>query len=528
MPRTGRRRSLTTAAALLAMLAAPAAAEAATYTVKAGDGPCGAADLACGSLAEAATAAAAGDVFNVSPGTYGSATFTVGGVTLAGTAAGVAVDGALVFNGAAGGVSKLQKLSVTLPTGNGPAVSVTGDSGLEISDAVIFGTAGDGVQFHTSAANKVVRTVVATGGQTTAAVRVLSADGSASNKALTMESTLVTGGAAGVSVNTGNGGALVSKPGNVALTLRHVTAAGSSNGLVLDASKANPLTGGPFGSITADVLDSIIQNGTAKSVYPGVVLLAPPNTVTDTYSRSLTGGFDAAAVFVDPATRKFRLKAGSPAINAGGFTAGESTTDIDGQDRSAAPTDQGADEYVAPPPPPAAPPPAPGAGNGDGTPPAITITKPKANEKVKLSTTTTKTVTVTKNGKKVKQKKKTTKKAKIGFSGTAKDPAGIRGVILTVEKLAATGASASAAPTASAKCRWLNATKGIVLKSCAKPILLLAKTAPDGSWTFNVKSTIKLGAGAYRILVAGVDNSGARGNSAPRADAIHRFTLVKK
>ena len=45
MPRTGRRRSLTTAAALLAMLAAPAAAQAATYTVKAGDGPCGAADL---------------------------------------------------------------------------------------------------------------------------------------------------------------------------------------------------------------------------------------------------------------------------------------------------------------------------------------------------------------------------------------------------------------------------------------------------------------------------------------------------
>jgi len=58
--------------------------------------------------------------------------------------------------------------------------------------------------------------------------------------------------------------------------------------------------------------------------------------------------------------------------------------------------------------------------------------------------------------------------------------------------------------------------------------LLLAKTATDGSWTFTPKSTIRFGAGTYRIIVAGVDNSGARGNSASRADAIHRFTLLKK
>jgi hypothetical protein len=528
MPRTGPRRSLTTAAALIAMLATPAAAHAATYTVKAGDGACGAADLACGELADAAKAAAAGDVFNVSPGKYGSATFTVGGVTIAGTAAGVSVDGALVFSGATGGPSKLSTIAVTLPTGSGPAVSVTGAAGLQISDAIIFGTAGDGVQFHEGTANKIVRALIATGGQTTAAVRVLSGDASAAAKALTIESTLATGGAAAVSVNTGNGGALVSAPGAVTVTLRHVTAAGSSNGLVLDASKANPLTGGPFGNITADVTDSIIQNGTAKANYAGVPLLAPANAVTDTYTRSLTGAFDSAAVFQDPATRKYRLKAGSPAINAGGFTAGESTTDIDGNDRSAAPTDQGFDEYVAPAPPAAPPGPPPPPANGDGTAPAVVITKPKANQKIKLVKTTTKTVTVTKKGKKVKVKKKTTKPVKIGFAGTAKDPSGIRGVILTVEKLSSAGASAAAAPSATAKCKWLNATKGIVVKSCAKPILLLAKTAKDGSWTFDLKSTIKLGAGTYRILVAGVDNSGARGNSASRADAIHRFTLLKK
>lgn len=527
MPRTGRRRSLTTAAALLAMLAAPAASQAATYTVKAGDGPCGAGDLACGSLADAAAAAATGDVFNVAAGTYGSANFTVGGVTITGTGFDAAVDGALTFSGATGGPAKLQKMSVTLPTGSGPAVTVTGAAGLEVSDAIIFGTAGDGIQFHDSAANKIVRAIVLTGGQETAAVRVLSADGSTAAKALTMESTLVTGGGAGLSVNTGNGGALVSAPGGVTVTLRHVTAAGSTKGLVLDASKANPLTGGPFGNISASIVDSIIQNGTAKANYAGIPLLAPANTVTDTYATTLMGGFDSAAVFVDPATRKYKLKAGSPAINAAGFTPGESTTDIDGNDRSSAPTDQGFDEYVVPPPPPPpAGPPPPAPGSGDGTPPKIVITKPKANQKIKLTTKTTKTRTVRKNGKKVKVKKTTTKKNKIRFGGTATDPSGIAGVVITVQKLA-TGTNEPATIDPAGKCKWLNGTKGIVSKACTKPILLLAKTAADGSWTYNVKSTLKLGAGTYRIIVVGADKSGARGNSAPAADAIHRFTLVK-
>ena len=214
-------------------------------------------------------------------------------------------------------------MSITLPTGSGPAVSVTGAAGLEVSDAIIFGTAGDGIQFHEGTANKVVRSIILTGGQATAAVRVLSADLSTTAKALTMESTLVTGGAAGLSVNTGTGGP-ATQAGGVTVTLRHVTAAGSTNGLVLDASKAIALLGGPFGNISATVVDSIIQNGTAKTSYPGVVLLAPPNTITDTYATSLTGAFDSAAVFEDPARRRYKLKAGSPAINAGGFTAGES------------------------------------------------------------------------------------------------------------------------------------------------------------------------------------------------------------
>src|SRR4051812_18119872 len=137
MPRTGRRRSPFIAVAVLAMLAAPAAAQAATYTVKAGDGACGGADLACGSLTDAAAAAATGDVFNVAPGKYGSAEFTVGGVTIAGNPT-FSLDGALVFSGGGGNFSKLQKAAIALPTGSGPAVSVTGAAGLQISDSVIL------------------------------------------------------------------------------------------------------------------------------------------------------------------------------------------------------------------------------------------------------------------------------------------------------------------------------------------------------------------------------------------------------
>jgi hypothetical protein len=66
-----------------------------------------------------------------------------------------------------------------------------------------------------------------------------------------------------------------------------------------------------------------------------------------------------------------------------------------------------------------------------------------------------------------------------------------------------------------------------VLRTGAKPILLLAKLGADGTWTFSVKSTLKLGAGVYRASAYGLDNTGAFGNSAPSKDSVHRFTLTK-
>ena len=55
---------------------------------------------------------------------------------------------------------------------------------------------------------------------------------------------------------------------------------------------------------------------------------------------------DPLTLFLDPAKGNFRLRSdATAAIGQGGFTPGESTTDIDGEDRSGAPTDLGADEY---------------------------------------------------------------------------------------------------------------------------------------------------------------------------------------
>jgi len=521
------RRSLTLAATLAAALAAPAAAQAATYTVNPGSDPCGGADVVCGGLAQAASAAVPGDVFNVTPGTYEGAEFDVGGLTITGTP-NFAVNGTLTFSGS-GAVTKLQKVLVSRLADVGPGILVTKTGGFELSDAAVVSANDDGVRFTEGMGNKIVRSVIITGGQQTGAVRVTSADTSTADKQLTLESTLLRGGRAGLWVKTGEGALLGSSAGDVSVILRHVTAAGSQNGIVLDATGApGPLLGASAGNITADVADSIIQNNTAKAAFTG--LLLTHNTVADTYTRTLQESFDSNAVFVNPASGNYRLRAGSPAINAGGVTAGESPTDIDGNDRSTAPTDQGADEFVA-----GAVVTPPGTGTvpgsvvNDGVAPAVVITRPRSRQRIKLVTRTTKTNPTT------KKKTTTSKRTKIVVRGTAKDASGVRAVVLTIEKTSTTvskpstsASSASATTTATKKCKWLNASKGIVLKSCTKPVLLAAKlNAKEGTWTFSVKSTIKLGAGKYRVTVIGLDNSGKAGNSAKRADAIRSFTLVK-
>ncbi|HUR83748.1 MAG TPA: PKD domain-containing protein [Solirubrobacteraceae bacterium] len=330
---------MTTAAATIALFALPAAAQAATYTVKAGNGPCGApADLDCGSLTEAAIAAGNGDTFNISPGTYDAAEFTDSGLSLVG-APGVAINGTMTFSGNAGAPNKLSKVAISQPVGNAPGINVSGATGLQISDSAVVSVNGNAIIIAGGAANQIIRTLVVTAGQETAAVLVESTAGTAA-KGLTLESSLLTGGGAGLRAVTTNT-ALQAGAGDITIVARHLTAAGSTFGIHLDASNAASLAGA-VGNIRATLSDSIALNN--KTQRYAVIGGANEASITAD-SRTLQTG-DQAVLFADPGHKNFRLRPDSPAIDKGGFTAGESTTDIDGDPRPGPTTDLGADEFV--------------------------------------------------------------------------------------------------------------------------------------------------------------------------------------
>jgi hypothetical protein len=595
MSRMVRRRSLTTAAAATAAaLVLPAAAHAvATYTVTPGNGPCGApADLICGNLVEATTAAATGDTFNILPSTtpYEAVEWTKGGLTING-AAGVAVNGTMTFSADSGGVSKLSKVGISQGTAAGPGIVVDGVSGLELSDSIVLSKGGHGVLIRAGRTNKIVRSFVVTGGGSASAVRIESTKGTPNNvlnKRLTLESTLLTGGGSGLGVFTIAD--LLSPAGNVEVIARHITAAGSTNGIVLDSSATGTL--GAVGNITATLGDSIALNNRTKRNE-----LFGSAADIDADTRSLQTG-DPNTLFADPISSNYRLRPGSPAIDQGGFTDGESATDIDGEPRPGPTTDLGADEFVN-----AAPTasvkvatakprngqPVTFDGRGssdreasygggivkyqwsfgdgqtqetttptvqhtygatgstavqlvvvdnfglasaaasapltisDGTPPEVKITKPFRNQKLKLVTVRKKTVTT--KGK--KRTKTTRKKLRLSFAGSAKDSSGVANVVLFVEKLAAPSAKASQTAKPS-QCTWLDPKRGLIKRSCAKPIFIPARLAKDGSWTYNLSTKIKQpSAGSYRVIASGLDATGAAGNSASSKDAIIRFTLAK-
>ena len=607
MPRTGHRRSLTIAAAVIATLAAPVAAHAATYTVAAGGASC-ASDTTCEGLPEAAAAAQSGDIFNVSPGTYVGATFSVGGVTITGstTAPGVAVTSTITFSGSGATPSVLEKVAIVPSTSS--AVAVTGTAGLALRDSLIVSTGGPGMTISNGANNSITRSTIVSASDDAVAVR----PGTAATT-LTLDSSVLSAGAGatGLSVKTGVS-QVPGTAGGATIAARHITVAGSSNGIVVDSSGATGLPAmAAVGSIAATVTDSIVLGASSATPYPGLLPGVPlvgiaANTAALAFTRTdqTTG---PTALFVNPARRNFHLRPDAlSVIDKGMITAGDSATDIDGQPRtSGAASDLGADEFVNDPPkavievktsPQRTGRPVAfdgskstdretGVGGGitkyhwefgdgkaedttaptvnhtyagegdttakltvtdaqgavspvasvavkliDGTAPTIVITKPTANQKIRLTTRTTKTRTVTVNGKTVKRKTTTIKRTKIRFAGTAKDKSGVKVVVITVERTsraASTSTATSAAATTTKRCAWLDPKKGIVLRSCSKPVLILAKLATDGSWTYNVKSTIKLSAGKYRVSAAGQDNAGATGNSAAAKDAIHRFTLLK-
>jgi hypothetical protein len=578
------------AAAAIALLAAPAAAQAATYTVAAGNGGCGGADTTCESLVAAAGAVAAGDTVTVSPGTYAeSPTFAVSNVTITGSVDPPAlVTGSITFSGNGANPSVLEKVVVSPSEAASTAVGVTGSAGVAVRDSLLVSSGGIGMTIANGAGNSITRSSIVSG----AGAAVLVQPGTAP-ASLTLDSSILSGGpsGSGLTVRTGIDVAIPGTSADATITARHITVAGSANGIVLDSSAAEGVLTG-VGNIAATVSDSLVLGASPTKNFGGLLLI-PKNNATLTFTRT-DQATAAEALFADPAKRNFRLRADSPALDKAQTTPGDSPTDIDGQPRTnGAASDQGADEFVNTPPKAvlAVKTPAPrsrqpvlfdasgstdresGIGgeivkyrwsfgdgqsaetttpqtnhtyNGegsvvatlsvvdkqgaaseaasatlkvvDGSGPAVTITKPFNKQKLKRLRTTTKTVT--RAGRKTRVRR--IGLTPIAIAGTATGKSGVKGVLITVEKLG------NAKPTAKSKCTWLDPRKGLIKRACVKPVLI-KPALRRGKWRYNPLKKLKKGlrAGTYRVRAYGTDSAGTFGNSAPRNKVI-TFKLTNK
>lgn len=337
-----RRRALTISAALAGALAVPAAAQAATYTVGAGQGACGGADTACETLGQAAEAVGSGDSVEVAPGTYEGATFTDPGVTVKGpdvtpgAAPSVIVTGGMTF--ASGGASILASMSVVSTTA-APAVHAREGASLSVRDAILVSASGHGLQFDDGPSLGIERARILSGGGGTAAILSQSDTGSPA-KTIAIDSSIIAGpgGGAGLRVHTKGLGT-----GDVTVTGRHVTVAGAGTALDLDASQATGLLSGA-GSIDATLRDSIVAGSVRKAPNSGLLGIAA-NSVDVTLERTDTTT-PPEQMFVDIARRDFNLRFDAPVRNLG-EAAPADDRDVDGQVREQGqPTDLGADEYV--------------------------------------------------------------------------------------------------------------------------------------------------------------------------------------
>lgn len=167
-----------------------------------------------------------------------------------------------------------------------------------------------------------------------------------------------------------------------------------------------------------------------------------------------------AALFVNPQTRNFRLRPDSPALDRGQVTPGDSKTDVDGQPRTlGAASDLGADEL-------------------DTLAPRVTVTRPRL-----------------------------TAGSRLRLGGRAQDPSGVAAVDLSLEVL----------PRSGRTCRWFHPVRALVSRSCSEPVLVRAKLARGGSWSYSGPRRLRLPAGRYRVRVSGTDRAGVNGNTAPAA-----------
>lgn len=418
--------------ALSALASVAGVAHAATYAVQPRGGACGGSDTACGSLRAAARAVRDGDAVNIAPGRYEeSPRFETAGVVVRGSrsAPGVVIEGTVTFAAPAGRASVLERLAVRAAGDRVAAVVVSGTAGVSVRDASLFSATGNALTIAGATSSAVTRSRLLAG-----AAAIATGGG-----ALTVDSSILSGG-------TGEGGSAIAvlAPAQYAVVpaarvvARHVTIAGAPTAIALPAAAA--------ANATASVSDSIVLGAATE----GVAFAR-----TDHESAP-------AALFVNAQTRNYRLRPGSPALDRGQITAGESTTDVDGQPRTlGSASDLGADEL-------------------DSVAPRVAITRPAAGRTLPA-------------------------RSRLRLAGTAQDPSGVAIVVFSLELLPRSGAS----------CRWVHPQRGRVTRSCAEPVLVRAKLAKGGRWSFTGPRALRLPGGRYRVRVAGTDRAGVHGNSAP-------------
>jgi hypothetical protein len=413
------------AAAAIALLAAPTSAQAARYRVTSGGGACAGTDTTCGSLTAAATAMHAGDKLSIAPGRYDeSPRFAAPGLVVRGskTAPGVVVDGTVTF-AADGPPSAFENVAVSAMAPDAPSVLVSGTSGLVVRDASLFAADGNALTIAGSTRNAVIRSRLLSS-------RTGIAIGSGE---LALDSSIVSGGAGAGGAGIAAGGEpAYGLSGSASVTGHHVTIAGAPVAIVLNSAAS------------AAMSDSIVL-GTAPAE-AGFVR-------TDRQSAP-------AALFVNPATRNFRLRPGSPALDRGQITPGDSATDVDGQPRTLGKaSDLGADEL-------------------DTVAPQVTVTRPRARQTLAVG-------------------------SRLRLAGRAQDASGVASVVVAIDVL-----------PSGRTCRWFSPQRGLVTRSCKDPVLVRARLAKDGTWSYDGPRRLKLPAARYRVRVYGTDRAGVFGNAA--------------
>jgi len=313
------KRTLITVA--IALLAIPATASATTITVGPGQ-----------SIGAAVNGANDDDTVHVLPGVYVEQPITVSKkIHITGE------PGTIVTNASTDASKPLFTFTsdggslATLTAASTAGTVVAGQAAIAISDALVVQVAGavPAVQLSGVGTTTLIRSSVAAVDPHADAVDIASS--TSGDKALSLDSSILSGGASASSLSATATGSLTPLPpqnGNITVQAVHATIAGAASAIATATSK--PALGTP-GTITITADRSILRGTIADGV-----------TVTKSDTST-------ANVFVNPAAKNFHLRADATSVidQAGPAVDGESATDVDGQPRVVGPaSDLGADEFL--------------------------------------------------------------------------------------------------------------------------------------------------------------------------------------